>query len=427
MTMTSDFDRDLAVRMREALDAEIGPHPAWVDSPASKMVADRRRSRRGNLRLLAVAAVLLIGGAVVGGVLLGRVPHQSGPPRNGWIAFGNGEIHVVRQGERPRQIIGTADDIYLDDCPTFSPDGKRLAYTEYDLRFFEPTEAPHASIADGDPTPEPTVRPTPRVTPEPGAQMRKLVVVGIDEHGEPSSVEAQLAAPGDLSACPEWSPDGKNLAYATTGANGSSSQLVLTDLAGGTTPLGPRTRRSDFAFSPDGSTVVAVDDDTLWLIPTNGDAPRSVSIPGIWSADWAPDGQHLSVVVGPDVLVINGDGNVVAKVVDRDGEGPAAIPAWSPDARWLAYVDGTKVVRVAADGNANDARPIGVPDGTDLQATVVAWSPAGDRILVTTGRGFREPVTVISVPVDPEAAPVVLVGPDDGFFGGGLSWQARYD
>ena len=52
------------------------------------------------LRLLAVAAVLLIGGAVVGGVLLGRMPQQKGLAQNGWIAFGNCEVHDLLSGGR---------------------------------------------------------------------------------------------------------------------------------------------------------------------------------------------------------------------------------------------------------------------------------------------------------------------------------------
>src|SRR5262245_52702916 len=131
MTMTSDFDRAFEARLRAALDAQAGPHPLWADAPAARKVVERSHARRGTLRLLAVAAVLLVGGAVAGGLLLGRAPQQQGPAHDGWIAFGNGEIHLGRQGERPRQIVGSAEDIYLDDCPAFSPDGTRLLYAEY--------------------------------------------------------------------------------------------------------------------------------------------------------------------------------------------------------------------------------------------------------------------------------------------------------
>jgi len=426
MTMTSDFDRAFEARLRAALDAQAGPDPVWAGSPAARRIADGRRSRRGTLRLLAVAAVLLIGGALVGGLLLGRVPQRTGPAENGWIAFADGELHLVREGERPRRIVGTAEDIFLDECPAFSPDGTRLAYTEYDLRFFEPTEAPHASIPDGEPTPEPTPVPTPRITPEPGAQMRKLMVVGVDTAGQPTSVEVQQPAPEDLRGCPEWSTDGKLLAYVT-GVNGSSSQLVVTDLAGRTTDLGPRTSRSDFDFSPDGATIAAVDEDTLWLIPTNGDAARSVSAPGIWWVDWAPDGRHLALVIGPDISVITTDGKVVAKVLDGDGEVVAAAPAWSPDGRWLAFVDGGDLVRVASDGSSPERRSLGDLIGEGQSASVTGWAPAGDRLLVSAGGGFREPISLISVPVDPQAAAVDLLGPDDRYFGGGVSWQARFD
>src|SRR5262245_50898397 len=118
MTMTSDFDRDFAAQLRTDLDAETGPHPAGPDAPAARRVAERRRSF-GPIRLLAGAAVLLIGGAVVGGVLIGQVRPPQGPPSNGWIAYAAGRIGLVGDGTLPTAIIGATDDAFIDDCPTY--------------------------------------------------------------------------------------------------------------------------------------------------------------------------------------------------------------------------------------------------------------------------------------------------------------------
>ena len=86
--MTSDpgFDRQLQKLLHDVLDRESGPHAAWIDSPAARTVADpmRRRARRWPLRMLAVAAILLIGaGALIAGGWL-----SERPPRIGGFAPG---------------------------------------------------------------------------------------------------------------------------------------------------------------------------------------------------------------------------------------------------------------------------------------------------------------------------------------------------
>lgn len=431
--MTSDLDRDFAVRLRAALDGQTGPHPVWSEAPAARRVAERARRTRGrSLRLLAVAAILLVGGGAIGAILLAQPRPLRGPASNGWIAYRGDGLFVVREGVAPRRIVGVEEDVFTEDCPAFDPAGTRLAYTTYDLRFFEPTEPPHAVPAEGeptpDPTPDPTPVPTPRLTPEPGSHPRQIVVGAIGNGGRLASAVAMLPAPDDLAACPRWSTDGRRLAYAT-----GADRLAAVDMAGQVSEFGLAVRRTglsrhfDFDWSPDASTIAVADGDKVWLVPTNGDDARTLPVAGAWSVRWSPDGRRLAVTVGPDVLIVTTDGSLVATVIDRDGEGPAPSWAWSPDGEWLAYVDGTKVVRVRADGSANDARPIGVPEDTDPQASLVGWSPAGDRFLVSAGGGFREPVTLLSVPVESREPAVVLVKPEDGYFGGAVSWQAAFD
>jgi hypothetical protein len=59
------FETRLRARIRDALDSQAGPHPAWADSPAARRTSDRRRRGRWPIRVLGVAALL----AVCGGVL----------------------------------------------------------------------------------------------------------------------------------------------------------------------------------------------------------------------------------------------------------------------------------------------------------------------------------------------------------------------
>ena len=63
MQTDNDLERRLRSILRQTLDHETGPDPAWDESPASRRVAehDRRRPSRWTVRLLAVAALITIG------------------------------------------------------------------------------------------------------------------------------------------------------------------------------------------------------------------------------------------------------------------------------------------------------------------------------------------------------------------------------
>ena len=250
--MTSDFDRDLAVRLRAALDAQTGPDPVWAEAPAARRVAERARRTRGrSLRLLAVAAILLVGGGAIGAILLAQQGPPRGPASNGWIAYRGDGLFVVREGVAPHRIVGVEDDVFVEDCPAFDPAGTRLAYATYDLRFFEPTEPPHAVPAEGEPTPDPTPIPTPRVTPEPGSHPRQIVVGAVGEDGRLQSVVARLPMADDPGACPKWSRDGRRMAYAT-----GADRLATVDMAGQVKEFGPAVPRTGLSRRFDFDSII---------------------------------------------------------------------------------------------------------------------------------------------------------------------------
>lgn len=78
-----DFEQQVRVNLREALDRELGPDPAWAESPAARRVAkvERRSRRRWPLRALAVAALIGAGGgaALLGGRLFPPPEVSPGP------------------------------------------------------------------------------------------------------------------------------------------------------------------------------------------------------------------------------------------------------------------------------------------------------------------------------------------------------------
>ena len=86
--MDNDLERRLRSVLRQELDREHGPDPAWDESPAARRVTepDHRRPSRWTLRVLAVAAIITIG--VGSAILFGAPDGLSGP--NGWIAQSSG-------------------------------------------------------------------------------------------------------------------------------------------------------------------------------------------------------------------------------------------------------------------------------------------------------------------------------------------------
>ena len=174
------------------------------------------RNRRGGTRLI-IVLVAVLGAGVIGTFLIARAlrdqPAVAQPPgvspKNGWIAVsanprdvGGGEvgdIYLIPEPNVVRRIIGADDDGVAQACPTFSPDGSRLAFGE--------------GRASG---------PVTTFRGEWPVEDRAIVVVGLDNEGDPSPiVRVTLPAdPGEL-VCPEWSPSGAQLAVRAGASCGS--------------------------------------------------------------------------------------------------------------------------------------------------------------------------------------------------------------
>lgn len=61
----STFETRLRAQIRDALDSQSGPHPVWMDSPAAIRTSERRWRGRLPIRLLGIAALLVVGGSVL--------------------------------------------------------------------------------------------------------------------------------------------------------------------------------------------------------------------------------------------------------------------------------------------------------------------------------------------------------------------------
>ena len=107
MSADIEFERRVRTELRSGLDRATGPHPDWATSPAAAVVAGdpARASRAVPWRLMAVAAVLLIGS--VAAVILSRpdADQEAGVPGCPTLA------DYAAASAQPSAVLGQAPDV----------------------------------------------------------------------------------------------------------------------------------------------------------------------------------------------------------------------------------------------------------------------------------------------------------------------------
>lgn len=195
------------------------------------------------------------------------------------------------------------------------------------------------------------------------------------------------------------SPDGSSIVFAGTAAPGQPSRLWVMDPDGsGLARVADGFGADQPEWSPDGKWIafVGMQDPEgsppgprgIWIAAPSGGHPRLVLKGGEWEQPaFSPDGTRLVVVGGWNLFTVGVDGSNLTRIT-HDGANYAG-PAWSPDgktiacARWTGANSWNRDVYVL-DADGSSPRQLTRWKGWDSSPR---WSWDGSRIAFTSDRG----------------------------------------
>lgn len=345
--------------------------------------------------------------AVVAVSLIGVSPGSGHPI----VVVANEQVYTVPEtGGQIQQV--TRGDL-AGHSPSWSPDGKRLAYVQgTHISVLDRRAGSTKSIVFGHLTsPDP-----PAWSPD-GSRIaftalsspegRASVVVVASRSSALKTLATTLWGTGDDQRGPVWSPDGKLLAFCLQGRGligrggvkaSGDLDLAVVSLRGSQRRLTvPKGNEFDPSWSPDSREILyaATSGDgrsaSLRIVPRNADLSRLVvRLASIWGAAWAPGGSLIAFTGSrpgesrAHLYVVRPNGTGLRRLT---GEITPDRPAWSPDGHAIAYTTYDGSIRTIRPDRSRQRAVVSIPDA-DIGH--LAWSPDGRTIAFDARKQPRE-------------------------------------
>ena len=261
----------------------------------------------------------------------------------------------------------------------------------------------------------------------------EIAIVTLAADGATAGTPRVLAGGLGGNACPAWSPDSRSVAFMANNA------LSVVRLDGSSIAI-ETGRPSTWGFSdsidwsPDGSEVAFIGDSSIWIAPIDGGAPhRSYEADAdieLGDLEWSPDGRWMVVTAGRFSIIEA----LPPRIIPIGGlAAPVELPGyraitWSPDGSRLAAV--RRVTRGAFDW---DELVTMSPDGSDVRLVAdelwnvqgLTWSPDGLELLYVENQGPSPGLLAVAASGDAEPR-LLLSRPTSLFTSSDPSWQAVF-
>jgi len=194
--------------------------------------------------------------------------------------------------------------------------------------------------------------------------------------------------PGD-DVEPDWSPDGTQLAFASSHEGAHGIYVMNADGSGARPVFVSQFVASGPDWSPDGERLLFLYENNFYVVSADGTGLTQLTFNddvrplGFEDPQWSPDGQRIAFGMGgtssggihKSVVVANADGSGQLRLSDQGYD--SRSPRWSPDGARLAYERDGDVYVVNADGTGT----ANVTNTPDLVEDGVSWTADSSALL----------------------------------------------
>jgi Tol biopolymer transport system component len=264
---------------------------------------------------------------------------------NGRLAFavdrGNVDIYTVMPdgSDVQRLTVGAS----FDACPSWSPDGKTIAYCSDASGAFEIW----TMRADGTGKHRETNLNSNATFPDLSPDGRTIVfsdcaatcrIMVVDRATGKASVLVDDERSADIE--PVWSPDGRQIAFLRLrpGGEPAGAQIFLARADGAAVRQLTRDRLPKGPFGPDwrpdGKLLTYTSKGDVWTVDLRGRTRRLTRTTSLeWAPAWSPDGSWIAYIRRAggkrQIQVIHADGTGARSVAPQLG-GSHLVPSWQP-------------------------------------------------------------------------------------------------